>query len=535
MNGMKLLIADDDEQIRSGIEQGIDWSSLDMKMVITASNGLEALERFTELLPEIVITDVRMPGMDGLELLKKIKEIKPQTRVIILSGYNDFEYLKKAIQLDAVDYEMKPIRARSLIALIQKVKEDIIRERVTEQEFQKYLESYKTSFGEELISGSITDRLIILEGLQQYYGFDGTKSLVCVSAQIDGDWKKNSDTAKIAADTICRLFAASDLASRGICLRSKEAKLVFLVTIETKSYLYYRQFASELTNRLRSWNRETRSVCQLSFSSGISSPGSVAEFVKLYQEANQALSMRLYEGSGSIQVYNNTAELSDKTIVGLLENAEFILQLSQGDFASATGMVNNEFECMKKEREYSRKSVAAYTRNLLHFFTVTNRIVPADRIEQIQSKIAFIEGNADYLSIEEFREIVVSVFEETLTRLTKDLSPVMLRTDEFIRKNFTRELTVEMLSEQVGKTPNYFSHLFKREFGVSFKEYVTRLRISKAKELILHTNDLIYEISGKVGFSDYTYFTQVFKKMEGYPPAALRKNNLVNADELGEN
>lgn len=342
---------------------------------------------------------------------------------------------------------------------------------------------------------------------------------------LNGIKKKHSDQSKIAADTICSLFASSDLAARGICLRSKEGKIVSLVTIETKSYLYYRQYASELVNRLRSWNRETRSLCQMSFSAGISSPGNVSEFVKLYQEADQALSLRLHEGSGSIQVYTKTAELSDKTIVGLLKNAEFILQLSRGDVVSAAMMVNNEFERMKNEREYSRKSVAVYSRNLLHFFTVTNRNVPTDRIEQIQSKIEFIEGNADYLSIEEFREIVVSVFEETGMQFSKDLSPLMIRTDEFIRKNFTRELTVEMLSEQVGKTPNYFSHLFKREFGISFKEYVTRLRIAKAKELILNTNDLIYEISEKVGFSDYTYFTQVFKKMEGHPPAILRRNN----------
>lgn len=106
-----------------------------------------------------------------------MKRIRPQTKVIILSGYNDFEYLKRAIQLDAVDYEMKPIRARSLVALIKRVKEEIIREQMTEQEFNKYLESYKASFSSELLAGNITDRLIILEGLQQHYGFDAAGGL----------------------------------------------------------------------------------------------------------------------------------------------------------------------------------------------------------------------------------------------------------------------------------------------------------------------------------------------------------------------
>jgi two-component system, response regulator YesN len=130
--------------------------------------------------------------------------------------------------------------------------------------------------------------------------------------------------------------------------------------------------------------------------------------------------------------------------------------------------------------------------------------------------------------INEFRKIVVHVVEEIGKRLSKDLSPAMIRAEEFIRKNYTCDLTVVMVTEHVGKTPNYFSHLLKREFGISFKEYVTRLRIDKAKELILQTNELIYEISEKVGFCDYTYFTQVFKKMERFSPAELRRRSSEN-------
>lgn len=531
---MKLLIADDDEQIRSGMEQGIDWSALDIKQVTTASNGLEALQLFSELCPEIVITDVRMPGLDGLELLRKIKKIKPQTRVVVLSGYDDFEYVKKAIQLDAVDYELKPIRARSLIALIQKIKEDIDRERMTEQEFKKYLEFYKTKFADELLSGSITDRLILLEGLEKYYCFDAKGILLCISVQLD-DNKQSENISAATMDTIYRFFKSSDLSSKGICLGMKEGKLIFLMRTETRSYMFYQQFVNELVNLLGRWNREIRSVCQVSFSAGISSSGSIMEIARLYNEANQALSMRLYEGKSSIQFYDRPIELNDGMIAGLLENAEFIGQLSRGDFTCVAEMVHCEFDRLKKKHEYSRKSISSYSRNLLQLFLVTVRNVPADLTEYIKCRIEFIEERTECLSFDEFREIVTAVFEQAGTRCSKHLSPVMIRAAEFIRKNFTGELTVEMLAEHVGKTPNYFSHLFKREFGTSFKEYVNRLRIDKAKELIIHTNDLIYEISQKVGFSDYTYFTQVFKKIEGYPPASLRKQPSEAAGGLKKN
>lgn len=232
---------------------------------------------------------------------------------------------------------------------------------------------------------------------------------------------------------------------------------------------------------------------------------------------------RLYAGNGSIHIYDASTTIHDKVIVGLLDNLGFFSQLSWGELAEAILTMNDDFDRLKQERNYARKSVSAYACSLLQLLKVTVRNIPADMIERIQERIESIEGAEDLLLIDEFKELVVSIFQETAARLSKGLSPLKVRADEFIRKYFARELTVETIAEHVGKTPNYFSHLFKREFGITFKDYINRLRIAKAKELILNSNDLIYEISERVGFSDYTYFTQVFKKIEGYSPTALRK------------
>ncbi|AIQ70322.1 response regulator transcription factor [Paenibacillus graminis] len=519
---MKLLIADDDNQIRTGMKEAIDWSAIDINQVVTASNGIEALQLFNEVMPEIVVTDVRMPGMDGLELLKEIKKVRPQTRVIILSGFNDFEYLKRAIQLGAVDYEMKPIRARSLIALIRKIKEDIIREQMTEHEFQKYLQSYKSSFRSELIAGNVTDRLVILEGLQQYYGFDGTGNLIYLSVQMDSD-QNRSETSGYATDIFFQLFNESELAGKGICLKSSYNKLVILLKTETPSYLYYQQSICELMNLLRDWNDILRVQGYSTFSAGISGPGQVSEFMKFFSEANQAMSMRFYEGNSTVYVFNEDITLQDLSIVGLLENNEFKAKLLKGDLEALPELLKTEFNRLKLERRYSKKSIATYTKTLLQYCMVTVRNLPADVIEYIQNNIALIEEGSELWIFNDFEKVAVSVFEKVSKRLSRELSPVMVRADEYIRKNFTHELSVEKLSAYVGKTPNYFSHRFKLEFGVSFKEYINRLRIDKAKELIVHTNDLIYEISEQVGFSDYIYFTQVFKKIEGHSPGILRK------------
>jgi two-component system, response regulator YesN len=103
----------------------------------------------------------------------------------------------------------------------------------------------------------------------------------------------------------------------------------------------------------------------------------------------------------------------------------------------------------------------------------------------------------------------------------------MLKAAEYIKKNYYRDLTIDELSEYVKKSPNYFSHLFKKEFGLSFSEYLNRLRVNEAKNLIKNSSMLAYEIAEKVGFQDYKYFVQVFKKVEGYSPSEFRKNKLI--------
>jgi len=522
---MKLLIVDDDEQIRSGIEQGIDWDALGIHQVITAANGIEAWQSIVKDQPEIVITDVRMPGMDGLELLAKIKAKHPHTKVIILSGYNEFEYLKKAIQLGAVDYEMKPIRARSLIALVHRLKEDIIRKRVSEQEYNKYVESYKANFVEDLLSGEISDRLIILEGLEQYFSFDATGSLICISIQVDRIWNKPEtiQREREILDYIQTLFQASKLSEFGSGLRPRSEQIVLLLSLETSSYLYYLQTVNELINRFKGWNREVQALYQTSFSAGISGAGHASRLAGMYKEANLALELKFYEGKSSFQIYDKSLFFQEGMIIGLQENSEFISMLSRGEFSSVAKLIEAEYECLKQHRKYSKKYVLSYSCNLLQFLVISIKNITAYTMEYIQSKIGLLEENAEFLFIDDMKEMIMSVVEYIGQQFARSLSPVMIRAQEFIHQHYMCELSVDKVADYIGKTPNYFSHLFKREFGISFKEYVTRLRIEKAKELIIHSNDLIYEISEQVGFSDHSYFTQVFKKIEGYAPTELRR------------
>jgi YesN/AraC family two-component response regulator len=138
---MKLLIVDDDAQIREGIRKGIDWKSLGFSEVRSAGDGFSGLEAARELVPDIVLSDVRMPGMDGLEFLRRAKMLFPGVKVALISGYDDFAYLQKAIQYGADGYELKPVKMRNLFRLIEDMKAKIRADRKTGKEAPSCLEA----------------------------------------------------------------------------------------------------------------------------------------------------------------------------------------------------------------------------------------------------------------------------------------------------------------------------------------------------------------------------------------------------------
>lgn len=523
---MKLLIVDDDRQIREGIKEGIDWSALGIEEVATASNGLEALELFGRSFPEIVLTDVRMPGMDGLELLGRIKEMKASTKVVILSGFNDFEYLKKAIQLDAADYEMKPIRAGHLVRLIRKIKEDLVREQVSAEAFHSYLESRRDVFVEELLAGRMTDRLIVVEGLKQHFDFDARGTLICACLEIEGEAERTSSALQAAADRLQEERPFGKPESKDLLLRSGEGKLVLLVRPETSSYLYARQLIGELKNRLLACVRAAEAAAGLPAAAGISEPGNAAGISELLAQANEALAWKLYAGHSCAHAFEGSRKLLSSPIAGLLEQEEFKSQLRLAHRDRLLDMISGEFERLRQEQAHDAKSVQQYCANLIRLLMLLPASPSFVMSEWIERQLARLDGGY-FVYLDDFKDMVLSAYEEacgsSAGAAPANRSALMQRADEYIREHYAQDLTVEKVAEHVGKTPNYFSHLFKKELGVPFREYVNRLRISKAKELILRTNDRIYEIGEKVGFSDYAYFTQVFRKLEGRPPTSLRK------------
>ncbi len=521
---LKLLIADDDEQIRSGLEQGVDWSALDIESVLTASNGKEALRIFAEHLPEIVITDVRMPGIDGLELLARIKAIEPRTRVIVLSGFTDFDYMKKAIQLDAIDYEVKPVRIRNLIMLVQRIKDEIQRERVTEQDFQRYLAFYREQFEKGFLEGRIDDRLIIQEVLRTCYGFTPDGPVVCAALRFEprtlASPQAARETSRRADAALRSVFEAGLQGASGVYLSAESGTAALLLDVRSSSRTL-QPAIEDVRKALETWKPRVERDAGASLSAGISGTTTLQDPAALLADAKAALEWRLYDGPGTIQVLRDDVRLTSGPVEGFDEDL-YRSRLSHGEWRSAVDLLDRECDRLKGLRLYAGGSIRAFARTRIADILAYAPRLPLPVQRNVHEALAQLDGTTDLLDLEALSDACRDVFRPLLHEPLERLSPAMARVRDHIHANYAQDLSVEDLARLIGKSPNHFSHRFKLEFGTSFKSYLTRLRIAHAKQRILATDELIYEISEKVGFHDFTYFTSVFKKIEGHPPSHFR-------------
>ena len=364
---MKLLVVDDDRQICEGVKMGINWSEIGIDEVLTAFNGIEAMEIFKGCLPEIVLTDIRMPGMDGLALFREIKKIRPATKVIIISGYSDFEYLKTAIQYGAVDYELKPIRVKNLIALIQKVKEGIYKERKTEESFARYRSSHIARFMADLLAGGITDRNIILEALEHYFNFDARGFMVLTL------WEKDSLGADKTDDMplLKEAFGEKPEGATDVLFWQADDRHV-LVMIKTMDSMLYQQYLfNELKALFHRIGGELPKNRHISLSAGVSSAGAIGGIAALYREAVQALELKFYTGKGQIHFYRQEAMPALVYRMPAAFAAELGRTIDSLDMERARRVISKEFNDLWTEKAATPKSVKDFSLELISFLNST--------------------------------------------------------------------------------------------------------------------------------------------------------------------
>ncbi len=492
-----LLIVDDEAATRRGLSSFFDWGSIDCDVTATACDGAEAIEIIKSTPVDIVITDVKMPVTDGLELARYIYENHPQIAVIILTGYAEFEYARTAIRYNVSSFLLKPTPKDEIVAAVKEAQQRIIVSKRQDSIAKSELAFLKDQFLQELTYGSVsedTDKRLeqFHISLDYYY---------IAAFRLDG--------------------APSELNQlKELIIQQKSNSFCFRYNNLILSVYFYEELASVMEN-CQEIVRIPEQLYSMKVFVGVSSlHHGAAEFSTATFEAIHTLSLTFYSPS-SIAVFDaaegridNILSAEDTLSLYELENA-----IRQRDFQAVSAVTSALFLKLKSNfvNENDAKSICSYI-----YYLTFRVLAKSGHALPSEEHLAQIGRATDIFQLEDIIKRLLAFAREELTSSDREYSGYVQQAITYIREHPADELTLDDIAQHTHMNSSYLSRIFKKECGCSVTEYITTIRMEKAKELLETTNLLTYEIAEQIGVNEPSYFSMLFKKYAGLTPTEYR-------------
>ncbi len=505
---MKILIVDDELQIRSGLAEGLPWENQGFTEVLTAENGTEAFRVFCEHRPEIIITDIRMPGIDGIELSRKIMELDSAVKIIVLSGHSEFSYAQSAIKIGVADYMLKPINIQELLEKVSYCKQEVLRIRQNTNLLQAHAKLKQTEHIEEIVkrSGSIAgDDLLFIKS---YTSMVESDEVFVAYISVDDALEEERATAVIAT-----INAVETLKMTRISLLFTDSQGLFLICPG------FMRKNTEL--RLKDFQSEHNKCLSTTISIALGDTTSLSMLANSYMQAVVSMGHRLYKGAAS---FINWRSIKDfETFSGHLRFdserlADDVANLRAELVQSAMDSLFKQYKERCLTNVEPLQTLCLGLKNLI-CTTLDNMGVAHNEYKQDLPDYHTIDSYAHWVN-----QLCESFENKTAVFSQKNYSREIIRVVDYIVRFYSEDISLDQMADLVGRSKAHLSTKFKRERGISFVEHLNQVRIEAACKLLLSTDDLTYEISEQVGFNDYKYFHKVFKNTTGHSPTQYRKN-----------
>jgi Response regulator containing CheY-like receiver domain and AraC-type DNA-binding domain len=521
-----LLIVDDERNIRLGLKAMIDRECTGRYETLTAESGREALGIIRSRRTDILITDIRMPEMDGFALIREAAEEGHRPAVIILSGYDDFAYAREAIQYGAKEYLLKPIVREELYRALDRVEEALRRDEETEA-LRQQAERYKTD-----MAASVFAYLLI--------GETGDDAAVMQQAETAGLTELlKPDYAvgvlKTAGDPLGRAKAEDWLKQRA----AEGMRAIW--TVDRDGLLV---FASPDPGCAEALAGELARICEPPVYIGLSEREiSAARMPQRYRQAKRSLKRSLVMPPVRSAVLAAGSACGDAAVscaadVPQDEVRKLANMLGTGRDREMIALAGRLFE-LPESPDGGVAYIEALSRALNeHVFDQVFRTFGEESVEVL--KLYRRVGSLDhYASLADYRRdveellILLSDYIRTL-RSAHAEHKEMRAAVAYIRENYWKDLNMAMAANHVSLNYAYFGQLFKEYTGESFVSYLRKVRIEKAKELLVHTDAKVYEIAERVGFDNVKHFNRVFKELEGITALEYRQRHAAFAPDAAK-
>lgn len=533
---MKVIIADDETKICQLIFNLVNWEELDMEVVAIVNDGIEALEAMEAHSPDIVITDIRMPGYDGLELIERGKAQNPNTEFIIISGYRHFEYAQNAIRYGVRDYLLKPVRKVELVETLTKMHINRLKKdkSITAEEEYKNLmvnsiDKLRNTFLQEtLFNHHLSKKDLIMNDINEEYHFHFQPGVIqVVIVKIDGiDSSMNSESDYIQE----KVLHTINKKIKGLCYELESlfdhhfCYMVLNYDIGNK-----KEIRHGLKSILDDLLLQKDILNNLSITIGL---GDIQDSIQLISDSKKtakwAIEQRLVIGTNKIidPIMRDTSELAYSMMFNEFNKryTNAIERLNESDIMDALTFLEEKLRQKENITGYEILQMSREAMNLYLFTMRKNRfsVLHGDRIFEAFSHDVENQGSLVGI-IDLLSKTVITSFRESYEMKKLEENKPIREAKDYIRKNLNKSISLDQVSAHIGFNASYFSSLFKKETGSTFSEYIIQVRMEKTKELLKETEWNIAVICEEVGYSDLKNFTKNFKKYTGLRPNEYRK------------
>ena len=491
----KVYLLDDEPFILEGLKYIVDWQDYGFEIVGSANNGDDGLKEILTMDIDLVITDIMMPKMTGLELIENLIKLNYQTNFIVLSAFQEFQYAKKAISMGAQNYILKPIDTeeleRSLINIKNKLKDKENRNK-----------------DKEVVNNSLLLKIITdkdyenIDYLKEKLKYNGEYRVGIIELK-----NKNKDIHKV-------LKVIPGMKKYLYCIENK-SKAVFIIDDK-----FNNEYIEELTNIKNEITDLINDIVYISLGQIIKD---LKDINTSYESAKDISEYKIiYPDISWIKAYKEKNNRNIDIDIDIdFEDLKSLL--INKDFTNASLYIESKFSKLKQDNLNPKKIKA---KALEVFLNVYNHI---DESKLMKNLSIYLENAINTNTIDEIQLELINMIKFMQTKLEntqESISPIIIKLLDHIEQNYQKDLNLKEISDILNINSIYLGQLFQKEIGILFSDYINNFRINKAKDLLSNTSLKASEIGELVGYSNKNYFYRKFKSIVGITPSEWRKLNL---------
>ncbi len=523
MEQYRLILVDDEENLRRGIINRIDWEKHGFTVVGEAENGCNGLELAEQTRPDVIISDIKMPFMDGLEMSRQILRAQPNVKIILLSGFDDFEYAQEAMALGISEYILKPISADEFEAVLDKLHARITDEVQQQRSIERLREHYRRSLPvlREQLLHRMLDRPLGEDPVADMARFEvdlraGCYTVAYLRADAPAHGMNESpelvpvSVRELVENRLTKVGFRFQCVIRGDCA-------VLIVLLEDADGM------PALIDTLDGVCAMGERSLGLALSAGIGLP--VTDPKTIYrstQGAREALGYRTLTGTGRA-IYIGDIEPNPSARFAFDEQAlkRLIDDIKLGKTAQLSADAETLVRCCCAEG----RSVQQYRFCVMTILTELGKLTQVYQLDLSGFRLEqFLEGASPAALLRQLTALSLQLAESIGHGRSRSASQLVENAREYVAAHYGEPaLSAERVCAHLHVSPSYFSALFKRETGENFVAHLTRVRLERAVELLRTTDDKAYIIAEKIGLLDPNYFSYVFKKQYGVSPSKYRE------------